>query len=240
MFGNPSNKMENIKVREMKNLIIPVLTVLTLFQCCALKSNELKPDETAKRIFNQTELKGIDEMIQFVDYKVLENTNLTDINKSYHTYFDELKTYISYGKIFPALLKDTTKFKFLETIDEEAFSSIWKMDDYVKMVRYKDTTLTDLHGFKTLELNYPGKYLTYLKEIGKSDSLYSNIFKSIEIAGDISPSIVGWYPTQHKKNDFTSFKDRLWAAVFLLRMGDPLDEKVERYLKEKDLTHNDS
>lgn len=195
------------------------------------------PDKTAKEIFNQTELKGIEEMIKYVDSKISENTNATDINQSYHAYFDKLETYISNGKMLPALLKDTTKFKFLETINKEAFSTIWRLDDYVKMVKCKDTTLTDLHGFKTLVLNYRGKYLNYLKEIGKSDSRYLDLYHSIEVAGDISPSTVGWFTAHHQEFDFTLFKNRLWATVFLLRMGDPLEERVERYLKEQNSTH---
>ena len=220
----------------MKNLIIPVLTVLTIFQSCTSKNNDLVPDEAAQKIFTPTELTGIVEMVKFVDSKVSENENLTDINQIYHAYFDKLNSYVLEGKMFPALLKDTTKFKFLETIDKEAFSSIWKMDDYVRMVRYKDTTLTDLHGFKTLELNYQGKYLKYLKEVGESDHRYADLYKSIEISGDISPSTVAWFPAHHQEFDFSSFKDRLWATVFLLRMGDPLEEKVERYLKEQNST----
>ena len=209
-----------------------------MFQSCVPTSNDLIPDETAKEIFNPSELKGIEQMIKYIDNEISENTNVTDINQSYHTYFDKLESYVSNGKMFPSLLKDTTKFKFLETIDKEAFSAIWKMDDYVKMVKYRDTTLTDLYGFKSLELNHQGKYLKYLKEIGESDNKYAELYKSIEIAGDISPSTVGWFPAHHKEFDFASFKDRLWATVFLLRMGDTLEEKVERYLKEKNSTHN--
>lgn len=54
----------------MKNLIIPILTVLTMFQSCAPTSNDLVPDETAKKVFTPTELTGIDEMIKFVDSKI--------------------------------------------------------------------------------------------------------------------------------------------------------------------------
>jgi hypothetical protein len=167
-------------------------------------------------------------MITYVDRQVSEITNETDINKSYHTYFNELSF-----DVFPALVKDTAKFKFLETIDEEAFSTIWRMDDHKRMVKTKDTVLTDLHGFKSLELNYNGKYLNYLKEIGKTDKRYAEIYESIEIAGDLSPSAVAWFRDHHQELDFTLFKDRLWATVLLLRMGDPLDEKVERYLKNQ-------
>ena len=216
----------------MKNIVIPILVVLTILQSCTPTSNKFIADKTAKEIFNPAELKGIEKMISFVDSEIYDNTNTTDINQNYHTYFDKFKSYVANGKMFPALVKDTTKFKFLETIDKEVFAAIWRMDDYMKMVKYKDTTLTDLYGFKTLQLNYQGKYLNYLKEIGKSDKRYAEIYKNIEIAGDICPATFEWFPAHHQEFDFTSFKDRLWATVFLLRMGDPLEEKVERYLKE--------
>jgi len=132
-------------------------------------------------------------------------------------------------------VKDTVKFKFLETLDEEAFAAIWRMADYLKMVKYKDTILTDLHGFKSLKLNTQGKYMIYLKETGKSDNWYAELHKSIDIAGDISPSFFTWFPMHQKEFDFTLFKNRLWAAVLLLRMGEPFDESVERYLKENKL-----
>ncbi len=212
----------------MRNLILPVLGFLALLQSCAPTSNHIVPDEIAKEIFSPAELKGIEEMITYVDRQVSEITNTTDINESYHTYFDELESFV-----FPAFIKDTTKFKFLETIDEEAFSTIWRIDDHKTMVKTKDTVLTDLQGFKSLELNHQGKYLNYLKEIGKTDKWYAAQYEIIEIAGDISPATVAWFREHHQEFDFTLFKDRLWATVFLLRMGDPLEDKVERYLKDK-------
>jgi hypothetical protein len=219
----------------MKNLIIPVLAILATFQSCSKANSKLVADETAKTVFNPTELKGIEKMISFVDSIILDNTNEKDINQGYHAYFSKLKPYISEWKMYPALMKDSVKFKFLETFNEEAFATIWRMDDKVRKIKYQDTILTDLR-FKTLLLNYQGKYLIYLKEIGKSDNRYAGLYKSIEAAGDIPPSIVGWFPTQHRELDFNSFKDRLWAVVFLLRLGDTLEEKVERYLKEKNLS----
>ncbi len=217
----------------MKNLILSILAVLISMQCFAKKTEKLKVDVTAKEIFTSKELKGIKEMIKFVDRAVSQSVDTTDINQAYHIYFDTLGSFAEKGIMFPSLLKDSIKFKYLESIDKTAFDAIWQMDDYVRILKYRDITLTDLHGFKTLFLNYEGKYLKYLKEIGKSDSHYAEIYNGIEIAGDIPPSIFGWFILSHQEFDFTLFKDRLWATVFLLRLGDPFEEKVERYLKEK-------
>jgi len=82
----------------MKKRIIPALTVLTMFLNCIPTNNKAVPDKTAKEIFNPSELEGIEKMIMFVDEIVLNNTNETDINQAYHTYFQNLETYITHDK----------------------------------------------------------------------------------------------------------------------------------------------
>jgi hypothetical protein len=215
----------------MRNLIILILLVLAIQQSFAQRIEKLKVDKTAKMIFTSTELKGIKEMIQFVDGLVSDSTDIEDINHAYHAYFNNCKSYIEAGTFYPALLKDSVKFEFLETIDKTAFDAIWRIDDSVRKIRFRTLALDSVIGIKTLELNYLGKYLKYLEETGSADSRYDGIFETIEIAGDISPSTATWFPMHHVEFDFSLFKDRLWATVFLLRMGDPLEEKVERYLK---------
>jgi hypothetical protein len=217
----------------MKNVLILIFAVLISMQCFAQGNKKLKVDETAKMIFTATELKGIKEMIQFVDDAVADSTNAADINQAYHSCFDKLALYLVKGDFLPSLFKDSIKFKYLETIDKTAFDAIWRIDDYVRMVRYRDTILTDLYGFTTLILNYQGKYISYLKKLGKSDSHYAYIHNQIEIAGEMSAAFYSWVPMYHQEFDFTLFKDRLWATVFLLSLDDPFEEKVERYLKGK-------
>ncbi len=221
------------KFNKMKNLIISIFAVLISIQCFAQRSEKLKVDKTAKMILTPIELKGIKEMIQFVDDAVTDSTNAADINQAYHSCFDKLSLYLVKGDFLPALFKDSIKFKFLESIDKTAFDAIWRMDNYVRMIRYRDTILTDVHGYKTLQVNFEGKYKAYLKEIGKLDNHYAEIYNGIEMWGDMSASTYTWFPTHHQEFDFTLFKDRLWATVFLLWLGDPFEEKVERYLKEK-------
>ncbi len=159
--------------------------------------------------------------------------NIEEINQAYHAYFDNYKSYIEAGTFYPALIKDSVKFEFLETIDKAAFDAIWRIDDSVRKIRFRTLSLDSVTGIKTLELNYLGKYLKYMKETGKADSRYADFLNLIEISGDIPASLATWFPTHHQEFDFTLFKNRLWASVFLLRLGDPLEEKVERYLKAK-------
>ncbi len=233
--------MESLKVtgfkfsifNEMKNIIISIFAVLISIQCFAQSSEKLIIDETAKTIFTATELKGIGEMIRYVDDAVSNSVDATDINQAYHAFFDQLGEFVKKGEIYPSLFKDSIKFEYLETIDKTAFDAIWRIDDSVRKIRYKDSILTDVHGFKILEINIQGKYLNYLKAIGKTDSYYESVYNTFEIAGDMPIATHAWFPMHHKEFDFSLFKDRLWATVLLLRFGDPIEEKVERYLKEK-------
>jgi hypothetical protein len=216
----------------MKTLF-PILAFLLLFTCCNQPKNELIVDETAKEIFSATELEEIKKVIFYVDSTVLDITSAEDINRAYHIYFDTLLSKMKNGEDIIGLVKDTVKYKFLENLNKESFEAVWRMSEKARMVKYKDTLLSDLKGYKTLEINMIGKYLDYLNSTGKTDSVYAQIVNSIQIAGDIPPSTFGWFLTNHDDFDFTNFKNRLWATVFLLRIEDPMEEKIERALRKQ-------
>lgn len=166
-------------------------------------------------------------MIKLVDSKVAANENVTDINQAYHVYFEKLNASAATGKMPLALFCDSVKFSLPETLGNEAFSAIWEISESAKT----DSASMDIPVAKILMLNLQGKYMRYLKETGKSDSLYSGIVGGIESSGDISPSVISWFLAQHKAFDFTLFKNRLWATVFILRMSEPAEERTENNQK---------
>ena len=224
----------------MKVLIISILAILTTLQIYVTKNNKLKPDDIAKEVLTAKELKGIMIMINYVDELVVEKTNVQDINQAYHAYFEKLRPFIEKGEMFPVLVKDTVKFKFLENMDQEAFDAVWRMDYvFIRSIRYRDTVLHNLEDFEDFSINSSGSFMNYLDQIGKSDKKYKKTSEAIKIAGDMSPSAMVWLPAHHTNFDFNTFKDRLWATVILLRIGDPLEEKVKRYLRGKNVMNKE-
>jgi hypothetical protein len=211
----------------MKYPILSILTVLTLSQGCVSSGNSISPDETAKKIFTPTELEGIGQMIHFVDSIVSEKTGLTGINESYHAYIDKLSADVFSGGNFTPLLNDSAKFQFLETIDNDAFSAIWR-----ETIAYVDW---ESKCRKILELNFDeGKYKEYLREIGKSDDSYASIYEDLDsTVGSFSPMTVVWLLKNYQELDFTLYKHRLWATVFLLRMPEPVEipDNITRTVK---------
>lgn len=199
----------------MKYPILSILTVFILSQDCVSSTNKISPDETAKKIFTHIELEGIGQMIHFVDSIVSVKTGLTDVNESYHAYIDKLSTDAFSGKSSTPLLSDSAKFQSLETIDNDAFSAIW-----IESLAYIPW---ESQCRKYLELNLEGKYKEYLQEIGESDDRYASIYEDLNRAGSLSPVTVVWFLKNHQELDFTLYKHRLWATVFLLRMPEPLE-----------------
>ncbi|MGM0619704.1 MAG: hypothetical protein ACQETJ_01545 [Bacteroidota bacterium] len=217
----------------MRTILPVILIIFSYYSGFSQNKSELVIDETAKKTFSKTELEGIQSMIKFVDSCVVKETNLTDINAAHHAYLERQKEFSKKGKMMPPLIKDTVKFSFLENLDSNAVKSIWHIDDYIREIGTRDTSLTDVHGIKTISINLFGSYMDYLKKIGETDDRYQSFAEAVEIAGDISPSTMGWYPNHHNEFDFTLFKDRLFATVYILRIGDSFDEKVDRYLESK-------
>ncbi len=199
----------------MKYLILSILTVLILLQGCVSSGNSISPDETAKKIFTRTELEGIGQMIRFVDSLVSVKTGHTGINESYRAYIEKLSTDVFSGGNFTPLLNDSAKFKFLETIDNEAFSVIWR--ENTAYLAWSS------QGRKFIDLNFQGKYMKYLQETGETDERYAKIYEEISWSGDFSPPIVTGFLKNHHEFDFIVYKHRLWATVYLLRIAEPIE-----------------
>ena len=79
-----------------------------------------------------------------------------------------------------------------------------------------------------LYLNSEGKYKRYLQKVAESDEWYARIYEEIDRSGDFSPVIIARFLKNHHEHDFTLYKHRLWATVFLLNIAEPL-EVSERY-----------
>jgi hypothetical protein len=74
--------------------------------------------------------------------------------------------------------------------------------------------------------------MDYLATPGENDEFYKELHESIKIAGDISPSSATWFPVNHKDFDFEIVKNRLWSAIYLLRMEGHMDDKIEYYMNK--------
>jgi len=202
------------------NIIILLILIGVIFFSCQSKF-KLDSDKNIRDTFSKSEIKEIGKMIRFVDKMVLSNSDSKDINQAYRELLNKLdKTFQSNQYIAP--LEEEEKYQFLESLDSTVYREFWHMSNGGKWVRYKDSIYTNQNLPKSLVLNPFGRYMNYVKKTGENDTFFKSLNEAIEISGDMSPSMVLWFPQNHQKFDFTIPKNRLWVVVFILRMEEHL------------------
>lgn len=182
-----------------------------------------------KKYFTETERPLLAKMVQFTDSLVLANTKETQVEEAYHVYLDSIQSLMKNGDWMNYSFNEPEKQEFLFNLDTTFFIKIWEKS-IPRIVKAKDTTLYSPENFYSLSINYEGEYLKYLKEKGMENDFYKSVYESIQIAGDISPSTYAYLILKHRELDFGDTDYRLWASVFILRMSDPMELKVKRYL----------
>ena len=221
-----------LKIRFFQFIVIGIL----IFSC--QKQSILKSDKILNEIFSKSEIIEIEKMIKYVDDYVIESTKNKDINQAYHLFLDKLNQTIQDSSRFLVPFKEEEKYEFLESLDSLTFNEFWRMRSQVKTARYKDSIYKDLEGFKSLNLRPYGRYRVYLEKIGSEDEFYKLLKESLDVAGDLPTSTAIWFPMNNKEFDFTIPKNRLWVAIYILRIEEHHDKKMERYLKQKNSMHN--
>ena len=204
---------------------------LTLLSCQS--KFDLKSDKHLTEIFSNNELVEIEKMISYVDNRVVELTGNRDINEAYHQLFDKIDKTMQDSSKFLVPFEEEEKYEFMQSLDSTIFSEFWTIGRVRKAV-YQDSIYEN--GYQFLELSISGRYVAdYLQKIGEDDAYYKSEKETIKMAGGLAPSIVARFLKNHNGFDFTIPKHRLWATVFILRIEEPHDKKMERYLKQKNI-----
>lgn len=210
--------------------LILSISIITFISC--QDKTSMESDKYLNETFTKMEIVEIEKMISYVDYMVLSIAETTDINQAYHIFLDSLDKTIQDSSKFLVPFAEEEKYRFLGSIDSTVFKEFWHTDNHVNMVKYKDTIYKDLNGYKLLTLSSVGRYNDYLELIGTTDEFYKSLEDMIQLTGDIPTGTVMWFPGNHENFDFTIPKNRLFVAVYILRIEEHHDKKMERYLNQ--------
>jgi hypothetical protein len=220
-----------------KNNIILLISIVLIFFSCQSKI-KLDSDKYLNDTFSKSEIKEIGKMISYVDNMVLSNVETKDINYAYHQFLDRLEKTIQDSSRFLVPFEEEEKYQFLESLDSTVYKEFWHMSNHVRMARYKDTIYKDLENYKNLSLSPVGRYKDYLEKVGENDEFFKSLEENIELLGDLPTGTAMWFPKNHHKFDFSILKNRLWVVVYILRIEEHHDKKMERYIKQKNSIHN--
>ncbi|WP_346860149.1 hypothetical protein [uncultured Draconibacterium sp.] len=204
----------------MKHLTL-ILTMFFVLSCTTQKSRDLSNDNLITMTFSATEINDLVIIQDFFDNCIglAENEKQDNIDKVYFDFFQQNSDITKATDLKIPI--DFEKQKGLyNQIDKKTFEDIWSIDRFIK--RDSNDTL------KNVGLNRHGKYFEFLKLLGGQDSTINKYYNTLEVAGDISPSMVADLAINHEKYDIKDPKVRLVIAIHYLTLNDKFERK-EKY-----------
>jgi hypothetical protein len=220
----------------MNRLMVILSFLLITPHIFGQKRMDLTSDTSLTKVFNETEIQGLESIIQYADQMVLSGENTLDANEAYHLFLEEIAPFFDDNgnppKKYKVPFEESSKYKFLESLDSTVFNAIWRFENQIDMISYKDTTYVKLENFKTLSLKSLSKYMDYIEEVGKEDPYFKSLWELKEVVGNLSTGAVVWFLKNHANFDFNTPKNRLWAAIFLICWEEDFDNKLDRYFEK--------
>ncbi len=202
-------------------LTIQILTLLIFTSNCFAVKKDLKSDETIIKIFNKREIKDLDRLVNFFETQICsgQKTNKINIQECYERFFKKMNQSEKAGEIILNISFAEQKIVY-DQISKKTFDEIWEQG---WKIRNNNDVRLKFYGLKT-----KGKYVEFLKEFGLVNSFVHEYHSSLQIAGDISPSMFAGTIKRFKEFDISDPKIRLLIAVHYLTINDNYKRK-EKY-----------
>ena len=221
--------MKNVTMKKIFYFAI----VIAIISSCKSEF-DLRKDKNITSVFSNTEIDDIGKMIDYVDSRILNITEESDIKSAYKKFWKEVEK----GKVKPLSeqilpFKDEEKYIFLKTLNESTFDAFFKFDTCFQRVRYRDTVYTDLCGIKYIELSHNGKYMTYLKETGKTNIRFKDLHDKLEAMGDVSVGVHFGFASIYENVDIESPEWRLLSTFLILKTEELIEAKIDKYFENK-------
>nr|WP_321450860.1 hypothetical protein [uncultured Carboxylicivirga sp.] len=205
--------------------ILPGLIVMLVVGCTNLKQT-VENDEMLSRFYSADERVEMSGLLSFVDSVVMQQTHNNLVDSAYHEFF---RSFDLARYQLTSIVSEDEKYSFLEGMKPEVFNSIFMFETAENSTfLFRDTTLV----IKKKAINMNAKYFDYLTDPGNSDAFYKELVESTKPMGGIPASLVPYYITHHNQFDYTTVKDRLFAAVFILYLEDSTKTKLDRSYKQ--------
>jgi hypothetical protein len=213
--------------------IIILLFAFALISGCGFHAAKDDFEEAPlNKYFTEKERQQLSKIVEFMDSIVFSHYTASDEVIAYINFYDSICEASEEESFEGFFIEEQLKFSFLFALDTALFEKIWTKFT-PKEVRTKDTILYNPVNFISVDLHHSGEYVMFLCELGQSNTYFKSVCESIERCGGICPTIYGGFYSKMYDFDFYQFNDRLWFAVVLLTMEEPLEMKIERYLQKE-------
>ena len=177
--------------------------------------------KSMRKIFSGEEITTLDSLIDFFDRYVQARTgNTPDIETTYLRFLEEHLPVVKESGDWNAILPPhEERFAFYETLDPEVLGEIFHVSDSVTVHYPGEAASVTMHSPWHFTLNYEGKFVRFLEELGRENRFFQRFYDQVMICGDICPTIYDQIMNHYAEIDFRSKDQRLALIVSLLRIN---------------------
>lgn len=177
--------------------------------------------QSMRKIFTGEEIATLDSLIGFFDHYVqARSVNIPDIQKAYLRFLEEHLPVVKESGDWNAILPPhEERFAFYETLDPEVLGEIFHVSDSVTVHYPGEAASVTMHSPWHFTLNYEGKFVRFLEELGRENRFFQRFYDQVMICGDICPTIYDQIMNHYAEIDFGSKDQRLALIVSLLRIN---------------------
>ena len=191
--------------------------------CSTNKPEKLQLDPTINSVFNEIESQDLQKILDFFENSICasENIKKENINDCYKKFFKRLKQESEKdGNIYLKIPIDK-QLKVYKNLKGSTFNEIWELGKSFPLNSTSDT-------LKYYSFKFDGKYIEYLKELGKTYKVINDYTESFMDAGDMSPTMWVNVLMDYENYNINDIRVKLFIAIHYLTLNDQ-SERKEKY-----------
>ena len=199
------------------------ITILIILTGCSPSNTvkEMESSRTITDIFDKAEIKDLAVIVDFFNGQIgaTKKNEKTTITQCYQRFFEWMKECEVTGLI-DVRIPYREQQKMYSQLSDSTFNQLWRIDHrWFRSVRNEADTI------ETKEFVYIGKYLKFLEEYGKENSVVERCYNNLVQLGDYIPvPCMGLIMSEYEQLDVKDVRTQLFIAMHFLTLNDGAED----------------
>lgn len=195
----------------MKQLLLIVL--ITGLTNCTVSQSKLSDNKTFRKTFSESEIQDLQLLFNFFHESICSDLNSGDLTDCYKEFFNKLEKSEETGDIHLDIPFEK-QMKVYDSFSDSTFKEIWTF-----AISWNDGDAPQ-DTFRTVHFTPNGKYSEFLKRTGRDDKVVKQYHESIEVTGDIPPSVIAGLLVNYDHYNIKDIRVRFIVAIHYLTLND--------------------